>query len=83
MLAVGGTRGVLTDSLEQTRAGLHATSKAQVREFLLAAYADYKKQGQVSYSGDNQAIEQYSHPEMARSFAQVLDGVALKRKSVP
>lgn len=83
VLAVGGTRGVLTDSLEQTRAGLHATSKAQVREFLLAAYADYKKQGQVSYSGDNQAIEQYSHPEMARSFAQVLDGVALKRKSVP
>jgi glycosyltransferase involved in cell wall biosynthesis len=82
VLAVGGTRGVLTEALEQTQAGTHATSKTQVREFLLAAYAEYKKQGHVSYGGNSQAIAQYSHPEMARSFGQVLDGVAVTEKSL-
>ena len=76
VLAVGGSRGVLTQALEETRAGVHATSKAQLREFLLKAYAEYKTSGRVSYLGDRQAIEQYSHPEMARRFAQVLDSVA-------
>jgi glycosyltransferase involved in cell wall biosynthesis len=80
VLAVGGTRGVLTEAMEQTQAGTHATSKAQVRQFLLAAYAEYKKQGHVSYFGDSQAIAQYSHPEMARSFGQVLESVAVTDK---
>jgi glycosyltransferase involved in cell wall biosynthesis len=75
ILAVGGARGVLTQALELTHAGVHALSKAQVREFLLGAYAEYKKDGCVSYSGERQAIEQYSHPNMARSFAQALDSV--------
>jgi glycosyltransferase involved in cell wall biosynthesis len=75
ILAVGGSRGVLTQTLEETHAGVHALSKGQLREFLLNAYAEYKKYGRVSYSGDRQAIEQYSHPEMAHSFARLLDGV--------
>ena len=75
ILAVGGSRGVLTQTLEETHAGVHALSKEQLREFLLNAYAEYKEHGRVSYSGDRQAIEQYSHPEMARSFARLLDGV--------
>lgn len=82
VLAVGGSRGVLTQALGETRAGVHALSKAQVREFLLTAYADYKKHGCVSYSGDRQAIEQYSHPEMARHFAHVLDSVAKTDRSL-
>jgi glycosyltransferase involved in cell wall biosynthesis len=75
VLAVGGSRGVLTQALEETHAGIHAVSKGQLREFLLNAYAEYKKHGRVPYSGDQQAIEQYSHPEMARSFARLLDGL--------
>jgi glycosyltransferase involved in cell wall biosynthesis len=75
ILAVGGSRGVLTQTLEETHAGVHALSKERLREFLLNAYAEYKEYGRVSYAGDRQAIEQYSHPEMARSFARLLDGV--------
>ena len=75
VLAVGGSRGVLTQALEETHAGVHALSKGQVREFLLNAYAEYKRDGRVSYLGDKHAIEQYSHPEMARRFAQLLDSV--------
>jgi glycosyltransferase involved in cell wall biosynthesis len=80
VIAVGGTRGVLTQTLEETHAGLHACTKAQVREFVLGAYAEYKKKGYVFYAGDSEAINRYSHPEMARSFAQVLDGVAVRGK---
>jgi glycosyltransferase involved in cell wall biosynthesis len=75
VLAVGGSLGVLTQALEETQSGVHALSKAELREFLLNAYAEYKKYGRVSYSGKRQAIERYSHPEMARGFAGVLDSV--------
>jgi glycosyltransferase involved in cell wall biosynthesis len=75
VLAVGGRWGVLTQALEETQAGVHALSEAQLRDFLLNAYAEYKKHGRVSYSGNRQAIERYSHPEMARSFSRVLDGI--------
>ena len=81
ILAVGGSRGVLTESLEETCAGVHALSKAVLREFLLRAYAEYKKCGWVAYAGKRQAIERYSHPEMARSFAQVLDSTVHESNS--
>lgn len=79
ILAVGGNRGVLTQALEETHAGVHALSKAQVREFLLAAYAQYREHGRVLYSGRDDAIAKYSHPEMARSFADLLNGVLDER----
>lgn len=75
ILAVGGSLGVLTQALQETRAGVHAISKEQVREFLLTSYGEFRKNGCVSYSGDRQAIGRYSHPEMARSFAEILDAV--------
>jgi hypothetical protein len=84
ILAIGGARGVITETLEAADAGRHAISKAQVREFLLTAYADYKTKGYVPYSGKKQAVEEYGHPNMARRFAQVLDSVvagAMPRKS--
>ncbi|MGH9545866.1 MAG: glycosyltransferase family 4 protein [Terriglobales bacterium] len=76
VLAVGGSRGVLTQSLEETGAGVHGLSSDAVREFLLTSYAEFKQSGRVSYSGNPRAIEHYSHPQMARRFAQVLDSVA-------
>jgi glycosyltransferase involved in cell wall biosynthesis len=78
ILAVGGNRGVLTEALQETNAGVHALSEAELRAFLISAFDDYKKNGRVSYSANKQAVEQYSHPQMARSFAQVLDDAMLE-----
>ena len=75
ILAIGGAQGVITETLEAADAGLHAISKAQVREFLLTAYADYKTKGYVPYFGNKHAVEEYGHPNMARRFAQALDSV--------
>jgi glycosyltransferase involved in cell wall biosynthesis len=73
ILAIGGNRGAMTQVLEETRAGIHASSKAEVRQWLVRAYADYKRAGRVSYHGDAKAISRYSHLEMSRSFADALD----------
>ncbi|MGA9800312.1 MAG: glycosyltransferase [Terriglobales bacterium] len=75
ILAIGGARGVITETLEAAAAGFHALSKEQVQKFLQSAYAEYKEEGRVSYSGKKQAVEEYGHPNMARRFAQVLDSV--------
>lgn len=84
ILAVGGNRGVLTEALQETGAGVHALSEPELRAFLVRAFDDYKKHGRVPYSANQQAIEQYSHPEMARSFARVLDSVVgVKESSLP
>ena len=73
ILAVGGNQGVLTEALQETNAGVHAWSETEVRAFLISAFDKYKKDGRVPYSANKHAIEQYSHPQMARSFARVLD----------
>jgi hypothetical protein len=74
---------VLTEALGETRAGVHASSQTDVRKFLLTSYDEFKKNGCVSYSGDRQAIGRYSHFQMARSFAKVLDSIAVRKDSEP
>ena len=76
ILAVGGHRGVLTEVLDETRAGIHALSKAQLRESLMAMYREFKESGRVRYHADPEAVEQYSHRQMALKFADVLESTA-------
>jgi len=76
ILAIGGSRSVLTDTLRETAAGTHAFSKAEVRTFLMGAYGEFKSRGAVSYYGDEAAIGKYTHFQMARRFAEVLNRVS-------
>jgi glycosyltransferase involved in cell wall biosynthesis len=81
ILAVGGGRGVLTDVLEETKAGVHALSKTQLRESVLAMYREFKDSGRVRYHADSEAVEQHSHSQMARKFSDVLDVITGLRNS--
>jgi glycosyltransferase involved in cell wall biosynthesis len=81
ILAIGGNRGVLTQVLEETGAGIHASSKDEVRNFLVQSYVEYKQQGYVACRGDASAVARYSHLEMSHSFAQALDSVCGRIKS--
>ena len=65
--------------LEETRAGIHALSQEELRQFLMNAYSEYKRFGMVRYRGDASAIAQYTHASMASRFANVLDEVTGKR----
>jgi hypothetical protein len=81
ILAVGGSRSVLTETLKETHAGTHALSKEEVRNSLVAAYREFKTKGYVPYYGDDAAIGRYTHFQMARQFAEVLNWVS--RRSRP
>jgi glycosyltransferase involved in cell wall biosynthesis len=74
ILAVGGSVGVLTETLDETKAGVHVSnSKERLRQYLIAAYGEFKERGFVSYAPDPVAVGRYTHREMARQFAEVLD----------
>jgi glycosyltransferase involved in cell wall biosynthesis len=79
VMAYGGSRGVLAELLEDVNAGVHVESKEEIRSVLLKAYGEYKQNGRVSYHGNTSAMNRYSHREMARQFAGVLDTVAPHR----
>ena len=73
ILAVGGVRGVLTEVLEETGAGVHALSKPQLRQYLIDAYAEFRERGEVRFRGTEPAIMNYTHDAMARRFAGLLN----------
>jgi hypothetical protein len=44
-----------------------------IKEFIKRFYLEYKKNGNVSYTGDIEKINKYSHREMARQFADIMN----------
>jgi glycosyltransferase involved in cell wall biosynthesis len=73
ILAVGGVRGVLTEVLEETGAGIHALSKQDLRQFLIQSYAEFRERGEVWFRGNEHELMKYTHEAMARSFSALLD----------
>lgn len=76
ILAIGGPKGVVAELLEETGAGVHVSSHEELKRVLTQFYDEYKAYGQVAYHGKRDRIARYSHREMARKFANVLDSVA-------
>ena len=76
ILAVSGAYGVMSQTLEETRAGVHALSREQLRSVLLDAYGHFRSHGRVPYEGRDSEVQAYTHQEMARRFAQKLDELA-------
>jgi glycosyltransferase involved in cell wall biosynthesis len=73
ILAVGGVRGVLTDVLEETGAGIHALSKPQLRQYLIESYREFRERGEVRFRGNESALMKYTHEAMGRSFSALLN----------
>ncbi len=73
ILAVGGVPGVLTETLEETGAGIHALSKPQLREWLINSYSEFRERGEVRFRGHDEIIEKYTHQAMARRYSGLLD----------
>jgi hypothetical protein len=75
ILAIGGSRGVVTDLLERTKTGVHACSKNELKNTLRAWYAEHRQIGRVLYRGEERKLDLYTHEQMASEFAKVLDCV--------
>jgi hypothetical protein len=73
ILAVGGARGVVSELLEQSKAGVHCFSVEELKTTLGEWNLEYQKTGSVIYRGDQSSIEPYTHKLMASRFAEVLE----------
>lgn len=76
ILAIGGSRSVVTDLLEETDSGVCVTNLQDLKDTIKRMYTEYISNGSVSYHGTEEKIMKYSHKEMARRFAYVLDSIA-------
>jgi hypothetical protein len=79
ILAVSGAYGVMSQVLEETGVGVHALSNEQLRSVLVRAYGQFRSTGQVPYEGLDAKVQAYTHQEMARRFAQLLDRMVEKK----
>jgi glycosyltransferase involved in cell wall biosynthesis len=75
VLVIGGGKGVLSELLEQTGAGVQVADLLGLQVQLLNWWEAYSRSGRVPYDGDPRVIQRYSHVRMAEEFAQVLDSV--------
>ena len=77
ILAIGGVAdNVIARLLDSTRTGEQAPTVADIEKAVEQFYQEYKLQGKVSYQGEESEIGQYTYREMARKFAEILDGLA-------
>ena len=78
ILALGGRAGdVVCDLLKKTGVGVQAGSVQVVADILKSWYLEYLTYGQVFYRGRHEQIIKYSHLEMAKKFAEVLNEVSI------
>lgn len=76
ILAIGGSgEDVIRELLDKTKAGVYALSVEDIKRIIRDIYSEYKCKGEISYNGDVEEINKYSHREMARKFAEVLDNL--------
>jgi glycosyltransferase involved in cell wall biosynthesis len=79
ILATGGFgNDVIERLLHETKAGRYGSTVEDIKNILSELYLEYKLTGKITYNGNIEKINKYSHREMARKFAGVLDQVTSK-----
>jgi len=73
ILATGGSNDVVTELLNETKAGIDAPTIPDIKDALEKLYHQYRLKGKIVYDGRKSEIDKYSHYEMARKFSEVLN----------
>jgi hypothetical protein len=74
ILALGGASDeVVNDLILETKSGLYSKEVKDIKEFIKKYYLEYKENGKVSYAGDIEKINKYTHREMAKQFADIMN----------
>lgn len=73
ILATGKYKDVVDELLDETGAGVCATSEEDVEYALEKMYREYMEKGEVVFRGDTSKIDKYSHREFAGKFAETLN----------
>jgi len=72
ILAIGGSKGVVSELLAETGAGIHCSNFEMLKKQIYIWYQKYKATQQLPFERDTNKILQYSHRSMAKKFAGVL-----------
>lgn len=75
VLALGGPRGVVSELLEETGAGVHLRTESDLKRTIISWYQEYRETGSVAYHG-NEKIYDYSHEKMAGRYADILNSLS-------
>lgn len=70
-----GPKGVVSQLLRETNAGIHTSDPDSLKGILLEFYQEFRLTGKIAYCGEEEEINKYSHVEMARKFADVLNQI--------
>ncbi|MBC7231416.1 MAG: glycosyltransferase family 4 protein [Actinobacteria bacterium] len=73
ILAIGKPGGVVDELLRETGAGIYPPGYEQLKGVLEDLYNQYRALGYVPFTGIEEKIARYSHKEMARRFAALMD----------
>jgi len=73
ILCVRSDESYLAEAIEETNAGLSATSVDEVCDFLTHHYQEWKHKGSTSSSIDRSKLQSYSRKEQAGQFAHIFD----------
>lgn len=73
ILSIGGYKTEVNNLLNETNVGICPNNLEHIENTILEWYKQYKSFGSVKYSGNREAINKYSHIEMANKFASELN----------
>lgn len=73
ILSVGTSGSVVNRLLSETEAGKHVSNSEEIEDALMKYYSEFKSKGKISYRGIDSEIEKYTHKEMSKKFANVLN----------
>jgi hypothetical protein len=76
ILAIGIPGSVIEELFKSTKVGTYVSCVEELKIAILSYYQEYKLTGKVAYKGNLTEIDKYSHREMARQFAKVLESIS-------
>ncbi|HOV21569.1 MAG TPA: hypothetical protein PLW95_02675 [bacterium] len=73
ILSIGDKDNEVSNLLKETDSGIHCTTVCELKETVLKYYREWEEKGYIGYSGIKEEIMKYSHREMAKKFADILN----------
>jgi len=75
ILAIPKNNGVIDELLENTKAGVVANNKNEIKEIIRNWYVLYKKNGNLPYQGKDSVIVNYTRQKCTEKLAQILNNL--------
>jgi len=76
VLSTGLGNDMTKELLNETEAGVHASTVDDIKCELTRLYQEYKSSGEVSYRGKESEICKYDNRVMVKQFVDILNSIA-------